>query len=92
MKFLEFFPTIRYVEFPDDSLVERIEPYEVWAIKIIREERNKKLSESDWRVLPDAPTSNKPAWYAYRQALRDFPEMVITEQFNNVSWPTPPDD
>lgn len=34
--------------------------------------RNQLLAESDWAVLPDAPT-DKQAWETYRQALRDFP-------------------
>jgi hypothetical protein len=30
------------------------------------------LQQSDWAMAPDAPT-DKEAWAAYRQALRDFP-------------------
>ena len=43
------------------------------------------LTESDWRVLPDAGQST--LWIDYRQALRD-----ITEQPDplNIIWPTPP--
>jgi hypothetical protein len=92
MKILEFFPVIRYVEIADDPLVQRIEPYEDWALKTIRTERNKKLSDSDWRVLPDSPITNKEEWYRYRQSLRDLPELVIANQFNNVPWPTQPND
>lgn len=36
----------------------------------IRKLRNRFLSDSDWAVLPDAPT-DKDAWMTYRQALRD---------------------
>jgi hypothetical protein len=39
----------------------------------MREERNKLLKESDYTVLPDFPSSNKQAWFDYRQQLRDFP-------------------
>lgn len=38
----------------------------------MRHQRNLKLQTSDWAMTPDAPT-DKIAWAAYRQALRDFP-------------------
>ena len=34
--------------------------------------RDTLLMRSDWAMAPDAPT-DKTAWAAYRQALRDFP-------------------
>lgn len=34
--------------------------------------RDTLLMRSDWAMSPDAPT-DKAAWAAYRQALRDFP-------------------
>lgn len=55
---------------------------------IIRSQRNKLLSESDWTQLPDVPDSLKQVWATYRQALRD-----ITAQSGfptNVEYPTPP--
>ena len=39
----------------------------------IRQYRNQLLAESDFAVLPDVQT-NKSAWQAYRQQLRDLPE------------------
>lgn len=39
----------------------------------MREERNKLLKDSDYRVLPDYPAVNKEEWITYRQSLRDFP-------------------
>lgn len=42
-------------------------------IDTIRFLRNRYLSESDWAMLPDAPT-DKTAWETYRQALRDVPQ------------------
>jgi hypothetical protein len=50
--------------------------------------RKRLLAESDWTQASDAPT-NKPAWAAYRQALRD-----ITAQSgfpHSVVWPTKPE-
>jgi hypothetical protein len=37
----------------------------------VKYRRNQLLQESDWAVLPDAPT-NKNAWQTYRQQLRDI--------------------
>jgi hypothetical protein len=89
MKVIEIFPMVRWIEIEPVG-VERIEPHEQWALDVIRKERNRLLSESDWRVLPDSPITNKNEWYAYRQSLRDFPELVLAQKFNNVAWPTPP--
>lgn len=53
----------------------------------VRDERNRRLSECDWTMLPDAPV-DKTAWGAYRQALRD-----ITSQQGfpwEVVWPQEP--
>lgn len=52
-----------------------IDPDEVpteWWLERMRLYRDRLLAESDWTVLPDAPT-DKTAWETYRQALRDFP-------------------
>ena len=38
----------------------------------MRLHRDRLLAESDWAMMPDAPT-DKTAWAEYRQALRDFP-------------------
>ena len=59
----------------------------------LREERNQKLAETDWWVLPDRTTSQDQK--DYRQALRDLPstaEPKLDEQGNltNVTWPTKP--
>jgi hypothetical protein len=89
MRVIEIFPVVRWIEV-DSTGVERIEPHEQWALDVIRKERNRLLSESDWRVLPDSPITNKNEWYAYRQALRDFPELVLQNKFNEVPWATPP--
>jgi hypothetical protein len=46
-------------------------PAEWWGERM-RLERDRRLVASDWAMTPDAPT-DKTAWAAYRQALRDFP-------------------
>ena len=55
--------------------------------KSVRDQRNTKLSESDWTQVADAPV-DKAAWATYRQALRD-----ITTQTGfpwEVTWPDAP--
>lgn len=55
-----------------------------WAA--VRIERNRRLVESDWTQLPDAPVDATP-WAQYRQQLRD-----ITTQDDpfNLVWPVQP--
>ena len=56
--------------------------------KVFREQRNKKLTESDFMMLSDYPKEDIEEWKVYRQALRDLPS--ITEDPENPIWPTPP--
>lgn len=55
--------------------------------KNVREQRNTKLSDSDWTQLADS-TADKAAWAAYRQALRDAPSQSGFPW--EVTWPTTP--
>jgi hypothetical protein len=52
----------------------------------MRLERYRLLSASDWTQVPDAPT-DKAAWAAYRQALRDITQHP---EWPNVDWPIQP--
>ena len=55
--------------------------------KSVRDQRNTKLTESDWTQVADAPV-DKQVWATYRQALRD-----ITTQTGfpwEVTWPDAP--
>jgi hypothetical protein len=53
----------------------------------IRAERDRKLVESDWTQVIDAPV-NQEAWAAYRQALRNIPQQ---DGFPTVIvWPEKP--
>ena len=55
--------------------------------KAVREDRNKRLSESDWTQVLDAPV-DQTAWAAYRQALRD---VTAQEGFPwAIEWPVKP--
>lgn len=55
----------------------------------VRADRNRRLADSDWTQLPDAPV-DAAAWAVYRQELRDvtgqagFPGAVI--------WPAQPEN
>ena len=53
----------------------------------IREERTKKLAETDWIIGRDVPEKLKLKWEKYRKELRD-----ITKQSDpkNIIWPSAP--
>ena len=64
-------------------------------MRLLRIERNKKIAETDWRVLPDQTLSDN--WTNYRQALRDLPASATPKLNSNyeldltsVTWPTEP--
>ena len=64
-------------------------------MRLLREERNRRLAETDWKDLPSYPGTDQEEWRTYRQALRDLPSTAspqIDEQNNltNVTWPTKP--
>ena len=73
----------KFLEGQNDPVMERF-----------RTERNRRLAETDWWVLPDrTPTQ---AQLDYRQALRDLPETTdpyVDEHSNivNVTWPEVPE-
>jgi len=72
------------------NLSSLFDPEEVpteWWVERMRIHRDRLLKESDWAVLPDAPT-DKEAWGAYRQALRDFP--TTWEPSPEADFPNPP--
>ena len=56
----------------------------------MRAERNRRLVATDWVALADAHLSQdrKDAWFAYRQELRDLPD-VVTDPMQ-VEWPLDP--
>lgn len=60
---------------------------EEWLLERMRLHRDRLLKESDWAMAPDAPT-DKDAWAAYRQALRDFP--ATWEPSEEANFPNPP--
>ena len=66
-------------EFPEEELAAQI-----------RTERNRRLAETDWYMMPDYPLdpNNTEEMKAYRQALRDIPEQSGFPK--NVQWPVEP--
>jgi len=55
-----------------------------------RNERNKKLVDSDWTQAIDSPLSSrkKDEWKTYRQSLRDLP--INETNVIKMTWPTEP--
>lgn len=65
-------------------------------MRIMREQRNNLLKETDVYVLADHPTSKLAEWKTYRQELRDMPEnetplLQPDGSLSNVTWPTKPE-
>ena len=67
--------------------------------KLLREERNKKLAETDWTQLKDIDLDiiRERDWKNYRQALRDLPSKSNPklDSFGNldmssITWPDKP--
>ncbi len=52
----------------------------------VREERDARLAETDWRASSDVTLST--AWRTYRQALRDVPAQAGFP--TDVTWPVEP--
>ncbi len=64
-------------------------------MRLLRIERDKKIAQTDWRVLPDQSPSDD--WINYRQALRDLPASASPKldssgelDFSSFTWPTEP--
>ena len=55
----------------------------------LRQDRNRKLAETDFYALSDVTMSEDMT--TYRQNLRDITEGLSTvEDVNNITWPTKP--
>jgi len=63
-------------------------------MKLLREERDKKLKETDIYATSDWNFSNKAEWLSYRQALRDLPSTsnpsIVDGVLTGIEWPTHP--
>ena len=56
-------------------------------MKLLREERNRRIAEPDWWALADLTMSQ--AQWNYRQALRDITKSYSS--LDDVVWPTKPE-
>ena len=66
-------------------------------MRLLREERFRRLAECDWTQGADVPNSIKTAWQTYRQQLRDLPASASPKldefyelDLSSVTWPTEP--
>lgn len=86
---------------PDKATVEaKITELEgLEAMRLLRMERDRLLTETDWVVTKAAETgvAESTAWKTYRQQLRDLPSTASPKldldellRFSNVTWPTKP--
>ena len=64
-------------------------------MRLLREERDKRIAKTDWRASSDLTLTD--AWKTYRQALRDLPASASPKLDSNynldltsVTWPTEP--
>ena len=65
--------------------------------RLLREERNRLIAETDWTQGRDIILANDTDWKTYRQALRDLPsksnpklDSVGNLDMSSVTWPTKP--
>ena len=74
------------------SELDREEP-----MKLLREERDRRIALTDWRASSDLTLSN--AWKSYRQELRDLPASATPKlnpeseyelDLTSIKWPTEP--
>jgi hypothetical protein len=76
------------IEIIEDSIMSAMFTQKIW--NIVKNERNRLLSESDWTQFNDSPLTEdkKMEWREYRARLRDIPEMYTDP--NEVEWPQMP--
>ena len=77
----------------EDVLTKKKEMEAAEPMRLLREERNRRIAQTDWWVLPDRTASQEQK--DYRQALRDLPstaepQLDENDQLTNVTWPTKP--
>lgn len=75
-------------------------PVKLWrfdytrAMEYIRDERTKRLTNTDWTQVSDNSLSEekREEWKLYRQELRDLPGLIPStiSHIDQVSWPTEP--
>ena len=81
------------VQFTADEEAARDAEEQAWAngandraAAQVREERNSKLTDTDWMASSDLTMSSE--WASYRSSLRDVPSQSGFP--NTITWPTKP--
>ena len=57
-------------------------------LRLLREERDRRLATTDWRATIDYPGDDQATWLEYRQALRDITNTYTS--LDDVVWPEEP--
>ena len=70
----------------DQVVAKRDEIAAAAPLKALREERNRKIAETDWWASSDLTMTAEQT--AYRQALRDITDNATS--LDDVTWPTKP--
>ena len=65
-------------------------------MRLLRQERNRRLADTDWTQSRDVILENDAEWKTYRQALRDYPATANPQldengMLTNVTWPEVPE-
>ena len=79
----------------DELVAKNQELIDYEPMRLLKEERDRLLVETDWMSLPDSPEITE-AWKTYRQELRDLPASAepkwsSEDGLTNVTWPTKPE-
>ena len=81
----------------DEEINAKIKEMEIAEpMRLLREERNRRLQETDWWAAGDRIDSMTNEQKIYRKQLRDLPSTASPEldengQLSNVTWPTKPE-
>jgi len=77
----------------EDVLTKKKEMEAAEPMRLLREERNRRIVETDWWAGQDLTMTQKQK--DYRQALRDLPSTaspkIENDVLTNVTWPTKPE-
>lgn len=91
--------TIKLIRLTDQEINERIQRKREEFYSYLRQERNRRLLNSDWTQVFDLQSIKSSqwidAWKTYRQNLRDLPSKYENEQNYNTStidWPQEPNN
>ena len=67
---------------------------DAYPMQLVREERNRRIAETDWWASSDIVMNNERQ--IYRKSLRDLPstaspKLDVNDKLINVTWPTKPE-